>query len=191
MMGSFRVMISNLPEQILLPLYKASGRLHKVQQLEEGMLEQESNRKLISTVKMLPRNSSLVYLTNSGVEGFIAGRSDIWRFPANYDLADYLVIQPNARQSFYSATIKGDQSLAEILSSGRQVDFDDANITVELAKAITRDLVVERKTHRVVVNEWGLILLERIESHRIYNPSTTMNFGFLSNIFRARNVEKN
>ena len=70
--GSFRVMISNLPEPILLPLYKLAGKSQKVQQLEGSVVEQGSNRKLIAAAEMLPKSRSLAYLTNSSVEGFIA-----------------------------------------------------------------------------------------------------------------------
>ena len=191
--GSCRVMISNLPEQILLPLYKLAGKSQRVQQLEGSVVEQRSNRKLIAAVEKLPRNNSLVYLTNSSVEGFIAGRSDIWKFPDNYDLADYLVIQPNARQSFYSVVVKENQSLAETLATGKYVDFDDAYIPAEFAKAIVRDLVGEKRSHRVMVDEPEVVLLERIERHQMYSPPSTIGLGWVPNVFRSRGAaqEKN
>jgi hypothetical protein len=135
----------------------------------------------------------LVYLTNSSVEGFIAGRSDIWKFPDYYDLADYLVIQPNARRSFYSVAVKENQSLAATLATGKHVDFDDATIPAEFAKAIVRDLVVEKRSHRVIVDEPELVLLERIERHQMYSPPTTIGFGWVPNVFRSRGAaqEKN
>jgi len=191
--GSFRVMISNLPEPVLLPLYKLAGKAQRVQQLEGSVADQASNRKLIAAVEKLPRTNSLVYLTNSSVEGFIAGRSDIWKFPDNYDLADYLVIQPDARRSFYSVAVKENQSLAEALAGGKYVDDDNAYISRELVKAIVRDLVVEKKSHRVMVDEPELVILERIERHQMYNPPSTIGFGWVPNVFRSRGAaqEKN
>jgi hypothetical protein len=156
-------------------------------------VEQASNRKLIAAVEGLPRTNSLVYLTNSSVEGFIAGRSDIWKFPDYYDSADYLVIQPNASRSFYSVAVKENQSLAEALAGGKYVDDDNAHISKELVQAIVRDLVVEKKSHRVMVDEPELVLLERIERHQMYNPPSTIGFGWVPNVFRSRGAaqEKN
>ncbi len=191
--GSFRVMISNLPDPILMPLYKLAGRSQKVQQLEVSVREQGGNRKLIAAVAMLPKSHSLTYLTNSSVEGFIAGRSDIWKFPDNYDLTDYLVIQPNARRSFYSVVVKENQSLAEMLATGTYVDFDDATISAEFAKAVVRDLVGEKKSHRLMVDEPDIVILKRVEKHNIYSPPSTVGLGWVPNTSRSHGTmqEKN
>lgn len=186
MAGSFRVMISNLPEPVLLPLYKLAGKSQKVQQMEGSVERQRSNRKLIAAVERLPKTSSLVYLTNSSIEGFIAGRSDLWKFPDYHDLTDYLIIQPNARRSFDSVAVKENQSLAAMLAAGQHVDFNDVTISVEFAKAIIRDLVYEKKSHRVMVDEPDLVLLERVEKRQMYNPPTTIGLGWVLNMSRSR-----
>lgn len=191
--GSFRVMITNLPDQVLLPLAKLAGKSQKVQVLQVNATEGTSNKKLIAAVEALPETASLTYLTNSSVEGFIAGRSDIWKFPDNYDLADYLVIQPKARQSFYSVAVKEHQSLAEVLANGKVAGFDDAYISAALVKALVDDLVVEKRSHRVMVNEPELVILERVQRYRMYIAPSTIGLGWLPNAFRssAAGLEKN
>ncbi len=185
--GSFRVMISNLPEPVLLPLYKLAGKTKKAQQIEGSAEDERSNRKLIAAVETIPKTRSIGYLTNSSVEGFIAGRSDIWKFPDYYDLTDYLIIQTNARRSFYSAEAKENQSLSVTLAKGKYVDFYDATtIKAEFAKAIIRDLVDEKKSHRVMVDDPDLVLLERIERRQMYTSPTTIDFGWVSNVLRSR-----
>ncbi len=183
--GSFRVMITNLPDQILLPLSMLAGKSQKVQRLQENAREQKSNQKLIAAVESLPGSASLAYLTNSSVEGFIAGRSDIWKFPDNYDLADYLVIQPNARQSFYSMDIKENQGLVEAIANGKVAGLDDAYISEALVKTIVRDLVVGKKSHRVILDEPEVVLLERVQRHQMYIPPSTVGLGWLPNVFRS------
>lgn len=182
--GSFRVMITNLPDQILLPLSKLAGKSQKVQVLQVNATEGKSNKKLIAAVASLPESASLTYFTNSSVEGFIAGRSDIWKFPDNYDLTDYLVVQPDARQSFYSVAVKEHQNLAEALATGKHAEFDDAYIPEALVKTMVRDLVVEKRSHRVMVEEPGLVILQRVQRHRIYVPPSTVGLGWLTNVFR-------
>ncbi len=183
--GSFRVMITNLPDQILLPLSMLAGKSQKVQRLQENAREQKSNLKLIAAVESLPGSASLAYLTNSSVEGFIAGRSDIWKFPDNYDLADYLVIQPNARQSFYSMDIKENQGLVEAIANGKVAGLDDAYISEALVKTIVRDLVVGKKSHRVMLDEPEVVLLERVQRHQMYIPPSTVGLGWVPNVFRS------
>jgi hypothetical protein len=191
--GSLRVMISNLPEQMLLPLYNLAGKQEKAQKVERSLSERSGNRRAIDVVERIPKESSLVYLTNSSVEGFIAGRSDIWRFPDYYDLVDYLVLQPNAHQSFFSFPVKDNQSLAQALTNGRYVGTDNAEISEETVNAIVRHLVAQEKSHRVIVDEPEVVLLERIERHQMYSPPSTIGLGWVPNVFHSRGVaqEKN
>ena len=185
MAGSFRTLISNLPDQLLLPAYKLAGMAGKANRIEQNLVEQQSNRRVLKAIEKLPKTSSLVYLTNSSIEGFIAGRSDIWAFPDYYDLADYLVIQPNAHQAFFSLDTNTHQNIAQAIKNGKRVDAG-ATITRELAQSITKLLVEETRTHRVIEDDSAVTILERIQKNPIPNPPSTIGFGWKSNLFHAK-----
>jgi len=155
------------------------GRTEKVGKMEVAFNEKSSNQDVIKAVVNIPKENSLVFLTNSSVEGFIAGRSDIWKFPDYYDVADFLLIQRNAKQSFFSFSVDERQNLSEALLGGKNAMADDALISEDMTKAIIRDLVVEKTTHRIVADESHLLILERIDKSLIFNPASTTNFGWI------------
>ena len=177
LVGSLRVVASFLPEPIRITIFNRAGMIEKAKKLEQNLAERAGNRRVIEVIQNIPKNNSLVYLTNSSLGGFIADRSDIWQFPDYYDLADYLVIQPNAHQSFFSMPKAGYRTLKEMIAAGKIVD-SDAEIMQETASSIVRNLVVEEKSHRIVVEEPEVILLERIKKYPIYAPPSTIGFGW-------------
>jgi len=183
LLGNLRFSSYNLPDQIRMPIYKLLGNREMMLKMEQNFAERRGNRRVIEVVERVPKENSLVFLTNCSVEGFITGRSDIWKFPDYYDSADYLVIQPNAHQAFFSFPTKGYRSFREALAEGRVATSDDAVISAEMTKAIVRYLVAEAKSHRVAVEEPEVILLERIKKHPINIPSTTIGFGWIQNVF--------
>ncbi|MFA7342854.1 MAG: DUF2079 domain-containing protein [Terrimicrobiaceae bacterium] len=182
--GSLRIMASNLPDHLLEPVYRLVGKQKKAEAIALGASEQANNRRILEVVDRLPKEGSLVFLTNSSLEGFIAGRSDLWKFPDYYDAADFLIIQPNAKQSFFSFSMDGHQSLKEALSAGKNAGADDALVYEDSARAIMRDLVVEKKTHRVVMNEPSVLLLERVEKIPVHTPPSTVEFGWAKKLLK-------
>lgn len=184
--GSLRIMISNLPEQILLPLYSYTGQEEKAKKMRVGVGERNGNRQIIEVVERIPPENSLVYLTNTSVEGFISGRSDIWRFPNYYDRADYLVIQPGAHQSFFSFPLAAGQDVSAAIAAGKSVESADVEISRESAMAIVRHLVEGERSHRVVVDAPGVVLLERINKQAMDSHPSTLGWGWVSNVFHSR-----
>jgi hypothetical protein len=118
-------------------------------------------------------------LTNSTVEGFIAGRSDLWQFPYHYDEADFLVLQRNAHQSFFSFPPPRDGDLPAALGQGRFADEDDAVIATGMVQAVMDHLLMKAKTHRLVMDEPDVVLLERIQKQPFVVPSSTVGFGWI------------
>jgi len=176
-LSSFRILASNLPDRVILPIYKLAGRKEKAARMEMAFAEQAGNQRVIEVIANIPKENSLVFLTNSSVEGFIAGRSDIWKFPDYYDTADFLVIQPNANQSFFSLPVSADFPTA--LAAGKDAELDDARISEETADAIVHHLVDEKKSHRLVLREPHVVLLERADKKPLNNPPSTVGIGWL------------
>lgn len=176
-LGSLRVLASNLPADFLRPVYRLVGRSEKAERIERSHSEKTSNRRVIEVVKGIPKNRSLVYFTNCSIEGFIVGRSDIWQFPDYYDTADYLVIQPGAREAFF--TFSGEDDLSNALAAKTIHEAKDGIITQKMAQNIVHSLVDEKKTHRIAVEEQGVILLERIQKQTIFVPPSTVGLGWL------------
>ncbi len=175
--GNFRVMISNLPDELRLPLLRLGGKLETADTIEKNFLERRGNRRIIDVVEKIPKENSLVFLTNTRVVGFIAGRSDLWRFPFNFDLADYLIIQPNARQSYFILP----KNIRDLVLGDETATSNNAFISEEIVNTIVQYLVSEKRSHQVVLQEPDVVLLKRIDKHLIYMPPSTTGFGWFKN----------
>jgi len=181
-LGNCRVMASNLPDPLRLYICKLVGKTTVANRIEISLLERRANQKVIETIGEIPKNSSLVYLTNSSVEGFIAGRSNIWKFPDYYDAADFLIMQPNARQSSFSFSVSGVKTVVDAIATGKTTIDNDAAIEMDSVKAIVHHLVVEQKSHHVVIESPLVVLLERIQKIPMQSPPSTIGFGWLHNL---------
>lgn len=182
--GNLRVVGNDLPNHLRPPLYRLLGKREAAARLERSFAEESGNRRVIEVVEAIPGRQSLVFLTNSSVEGFIAGRSDIWKFPDYYDVADFLVLQRNAHQAFFWFPAPGNGDLGGALAAGRYDDHDAATVSEGMVRAVIRRLAVELKSHRVVVDDPSVVLLERIEKRTIPVPPTTVGLGWLRNVRR-------
>lgn len=180
--ASMRTLVSNLPEQILLPLYKLAGKNEKVKKLEQSIAERQGNQHVLEVVRRIPKENSLVFWTNGAIGGSIADRSDIWPFPHYYAAADYLVLQPGAGQAAFSFPTMGNLTFKESLAKGKALIAYEAMISEDSVDSIVRDLVAEKKSHRLVLREPGVVLLERVEKQALYIPSSTVGFGWIQNI---------
>ena len=185
--ASVRILANNLPEEIVRPLYNMASMHDKVRKLDQKVLDRAGNQRVLEVVRGIPKANSLVFLTNSAIGGIIADRSDIWPFPHYYDAADYLVMQPGVRQSWFSFSTSDSQNFKESLAKGRSTIASEAVIHAESVKATVRHLVVDEKTHRLVVDEPGVVLLERLRKRSLYAPSSTVGFGWIHNIGLRRN----
>lgn len=180
--ASMRILVSNLPEPILVPIYKLAGKNERARKIEQNILDRKGNQRVLEVVRQIPKENSLVFMTNSAIAGIIADRSDIWPFPHYYGAADYLVLQPGARQSSFSFPTTGSLNFKESLAKGRASISNDSVISEESVNSIVRHLVVEEKTHRLALEEPGVVLLERIKKQPLYMPPSTVGFGWIQNI---------
>lgn len=183
LVGSLRMFIGILPEQIRLTFYSSAGMMSKVKNMEVSFAERRGNQRVIDVVRSIPKENSLVYLTNESVSGFIGDRSDIWMFPYFYNRVDYLVIQPNAHQSSLSISMTGHNSIIAAIADRKYADLIDAAISQEFTNEIIHYLVDVEKSHRVVVNESQVVLLERIKKQPMDIHPSTIGFGWIHNIF--------
>ena len=180
--GTLRILISNVPENLLPPVYDLVGKHEKARKIEQGIEYRLLNRRVVEAVRQIPKGNSLTFLTNSAVAGYIADRSDIWPFPYYFDVVDYLVLQPGVSQSFYSFPQMDNQDLKASVGQGKFSSANDLTISPDSVRAIVRHLVENEKTHRIALEEPGLVLLERIEKKPLYIPPSTLGFGWIHNV---------
>jgi hypothetical protein len=193
---NLRVLISNVPTDLLKPFYAALGFKERVKKINDRLAEEPKNRSVIKTADTIPRDRSLVYLTNSSIEGFIADRTHIWKFPDYLEQADYILIQPEGRHSFFD----GKKAVGSLrygdLINPRAAEFyfsssDRGDITNEVVATIRSELVNTRKLYRIAVDNDDVVLLERIVMLPSPSPPpSTVGFDWLSKIFKEKNDKK-
>ncbi len=163
---SARVQAGHLPLRLKPALYRLAGKPEKAASLERSLAgEEASNRAVIAAVSAFPNESSLVFLGNNRVTGFIAGRSEIWDYPQYSDRADYLLIQKDAIDANYSA----------------RPEERDQPVTPAEVNELRRTLA---GTHRAALENEHVLLLERVRKTPFENPPTTYGWGWTRNIGR-------
>jgi len=175
---TLRAVATNVPAQIRPAFYRLAGRPEAARALEQQADEVADNRRVLDVIRTIPPNRSLVFLINSSLEGFIAARSDLWKFPDYYDVADLLVIQRRARHSFFTFTPMEGRSLASALQAGRVSAMDQAVISEAMVQAVIIELVTRARTHRLAVDEPSVVVLERLDRVLIPNPPSTRGWGW-------------
>ena len=128
---------------------------------------------------------------NSSVEGFIANRTHIWKFPDYLEQADYVLIQPQARQSFFDGKKAESALYADLIKPGAAEHYfsssDQGVITNDLVVTIREELVSARDLYRIVIDNDEVILLERIvKVPSLIVPPSTLGFGWLPNVFKDK-----
>jgi hypothetical protein len=132
--------------------------------------------------RYVPVDQSLSYWTARGLDGFLGNRSDLWRFPRNFDQADFLVMQKNAKNTFFRAKISPGQDIYEALrngtyhSSGEEIAIDN-----DIIEAICARLVKVDRSYSIIYDDPEMVILKRKESIRFEQPAETRGFGFLGN----------
>lgn len=129
----------------------------------------------------ISRDKSVVFWGNYIMSAFITDRNDIWYFPMYYDLADFLLIQKDAKHSCFTANDLAD---LDYKKPGLQDSFyEDINkpVSGQLTAKIMEDLVNNKRTHRVAYNSTYVLVLERLEHHKFYMPESSVGFGWLKN----------
>jgi hypothetical protein len=188
---NLRVLISNVPINILKPLYSALGFNERVAKIDGRLAETVKNKNIIKVLDTIPKDSSLVYLTNSSIEGFLADRTHIWKFPDQVEDADYILLQPSGRQSFFDGRKALSKPYRELIKPAVVdhyfSDSDQGVITPELAATIQTELVDTRKLYKIVKDTEDVVLLERVVMLPPQSPpKSTLGLGWVSQIMRDK-----
>ncbi len=150
-----------------------------------------SNKNILQEINKIPRDKSIVFYTNRGIDGFIANRNDIWRFPHFYDLADYFVIQKDAVLLFYSLEYNNLLSVKDMIHKGKDLSTSDSGvIPYEFVDKIRYELVSVNKTHEIVVDNNTMILFKRIVPYKFIIPDASIGFGWIKNISKMYSNKK-
>lgn len=152
-------------------------------ELTEQEEQKNSNITVIKTIQNLPRHQTLVYWTNRNSEAFISNRSDLWRFPVYFDLADFLVIQKDAKESFFQCEFLPGEELKTSLNKGNWHSSGEKVIISEIMVAkIIDELVQKQKTHHILISNQHVVVLERVIRNEFTMPSSTLGFGWVQNL---------
>jgi hypothetical protein len=151
----------------------------------------QSNRAVIAAMQSIPLDRTVVYWTNRTVEAFVVDRPDVWRFPYLWDRADFLVIEREAKESFFGFDADTHQDLRDALAGGRLYSSTAfAPITPTAVHRIENELVRRRRSHTVRVANEHVLILERMQKEQIDLPSTTVGLGWTKNVYSGA-VRKN
>lgn len=142
-----------------------------------------SNNALLEAAAALPPGASVSYWTNRGLDGFLTSRSDVWRFPINFDKTDYLLIQKDGDQSFFE--LKPPFDLGKLESQGTPVVKGTAAPSAEAAAWLKKGLL-KAGTHEVALENDHLLFLKRKEHFDFPMPAFSLGFGWVSNIPKLR-----
>ena len=151
--------------------------------------EKKSNVHCLQVInRIVPNNDSLTYWTGRGVDGFLGNRSNLWRFPHFFDRADFLVMQKNAKNTFYQAKIISGQDIYLSLLSGTGHSTGDiTTIDIKMINAVSDMLVKANRSHTIVLDDPEVVILKRKESFRFEQPPETLGFGFFANFSKYLN----
>jgi hypothetical protein len=177
---SVRASAGHLPNGLRLTLYRLAGQKTKADILERSLTGGErSNRAVIAAALALSPDKSLCYLTNNQIPGFFLNRTDIWQFPDYFDLTDYLLIQKDAADAVFPFEPNAAKDLrADLMISPRDVKRN-APVTAAMIAKITETLVRKERTHKIILDDEHVLILERIQSHPFSSPPATIGFGWL------------
>ena len=178
LLATLRAVASDVPASLRPSLYCLAGNLAAARAVEQKASEIADNRHVLDIIRTIPPDRSLVFLINSSLEGFIAGRSDLWKFPDHYETADVLVIQRHARHSFFSFSPADDNRVSSAIRAGQPAPLDDAVISEAMVLALVTQLVEQARTHRVAVDDPSVVVLERLEHIPIPVPPSTLGWGW-------------
>jgi hypothetical protein len=159
--------------------------------LAEQDTQRDSNNNVIEAVRNISPDQSLVYWTNRGVDAFMSSRSDLWRFPMYFDLADFLVIQKDAKETFFQCELIREQGIKTSLDKGtHHSSGEKVVIPKEVIDEITHDLTINQKTHCIVTDSEHVLVLKRLQRHTFIIPPFSVGFEWISNISKLFDRKK-
>jgi hypothetical protein len=150
--------------------------------LASSAAEIQSNKALIDAAASIPPEETVSYWTNRGVEGFLSSRTDIWRFPLNFDKTDYLLIQKDGDQGFYELKPPLGGDLQTMVRAGTNHSTGTTATNQEAAARLKSGLVDKAGTHTVAMENEHFLFLKRKERFAIPMPAFSLGLGWMSNI---------
>ena len=145
--------------------------------------EKRANAHCLQNINdLVPVDQGLSYWTARGLDGFLGNRSNLWRFPGYFDQTDFLVIQKNAKNTFFQVKISPGDDIYQALRNGTYHSTGEkASIDNEIIEAICARLVKIDSSHTIMYADPEMVILKRKESSRFEQPPETRGFGFLDN----------
>jgi hypothetical protein len=145
--------------------------------------EERANAHCLQNINhFVPVDKGLSYWTARGLDGFLGNRSDLWRFPHYFDQADFLVMQKNAKNTFFQAKISPGQDIYQALRNGTDHSTaEEVSIDNKIIEAICDKLVKVDRSYTIFHDDPEMVILKRKESIRFEQPPETRGFGFLNN----------
>jgi uncharacterized membrane protein len=149
----------------------------------KSIARMETNKSVLREIAALPNEAGISYWTNQGIDAFITSRNNVWRFPAYFDSADYLVIQKDADQTFFHAQAETSGSIETAIAEGKYYTTGaEIIIPDEMVKRIERELVMVKTSHEVKVDTEHVLILKRKESAGLPCPESTLGLGWIKHI---------
>lgn len=153
--------------------------------------ERASNREVLALARMVPREKSMVLWANQDLEGFLADRSDLWRFLSLFGRAEVLVIQKDATDTCFPlprdfsvsprcGLAELETSLLRVLASERT--SVEGQVPAELLARVRSLLVDELKTHGVAVETPHALILQRLRPEPIPQPPESTGLGWVAHV---------
>ncbi len=176
------VMAPVLPYSLRSHAWKIVKQLTGVEifQKNEAQKQIVSNKETIKIVKAIPADKSVVFWGNLSICAFMTDRNDFWFFPMYYDLADFLVIQKDAKYSWFEA---GDLKDLDYKRPGFWGELyghaTNEVVSGQLVDKIREGLVNNRGTHRVMCDTKYVLVLERVMRYKFYTPKSSVGFGWI------------
>lgn len=170
---SLRVYASFVPKSALVPVLNAFGRGELVSQLVNDN-QGELNRSIVDKINSISAEDSISYYANMGVDGFVAARKKIWRFPDYYDRTKYLVIQRSASNASFSISRDENLDINQAILKGYSVDSTGGyDITNQDIWRVVNSLVYIKKTHLILDDcDEYIVLMNRAPDILDNHPST-------------------
>jgi len=135
----------------------------------KSIARMETNKSTLREIAALPKEAAISYWTNQGIDAFMSSRNSVWRFPDYFDSADYLVIQKDADQTFFSD--------GKYYTSGTEIAMPAGTV-----RRIKRELVDVKASHEVKADTEHVLILKRKEKIDFPSPESTIGLNWIKHI---------
>ena len=162
-----------------LEIFKRDEMEKKIAKDDEWRKQAFSNKEAIKIVRDIPKDKSVVFWGNYPATGFMTARNDFWFFPMYYDLADFLVIQKDAKYTGFTAEDLNAFDYRKPGFWGRELYTNTVlkAVSDQLVKEIIEKLVNKQHTHRITRDTKYVLVLERLVKYRFDMPKSSLGLG--------------